>query len=377
MANIMAPTVVELPGGRIANDFAMAALEKKMMFPETSSTLQKLDASKLIYRFTEKPRPVPDENMANALPETVCTDHMISCTWDATTGWAAPELMAHGPITLMPTASVLHYGTACFEGLKVYRGIDGKLRLFRPDFNARRMLMSSLRISLPAFEPIELERLIKALVAVDCPKWLPRSRPGSFLYLRPSIVGTQAQLGVQAPSKALLLITASFSPRLDSPVGGLKLQTSPDDVVRSWIGGSGYAKVGANYGPSLLATEAARQRGYGQILWLYGPERYCTEAGTTNFFLVWRARGTSELQLITAPLDDKLILDGVTRCSVLALARERLASDLVVVERRFTIDEVMEAYHDGRLVQAFVTGTNACLPENSLPHVSRLSNIQT
>ena len=104
----------------------------------------------------------------------------------------------------MPTASVLHYATECFEGLKFYRGHDLKLRLFRPTRNTQRMLNSATRISLPAFDPDELQKLIETLVAVDGEKWLPKSRPGTFLYLRPTMIATAAALGVQKPKEALL-----------------------------------------------------------------------------------------------------------------------------------------------------------------------------
>ncbi|KAK4150978.1 hypothetical protein C8A00DRAFT_45735 [Chaetomidium leptoderma] len=322
-----------------------------------TSTLPGLDASKMtITRADPTLRAVPDEDTACAGNETICTDHMITVTWKLGSGWSAPELKPYGPLSLMPTASVLHYATECFEGLKAYRGHDGALRLFRPDLNAKRMLMSTLRISLPGFAPAEVEKLILALMAVDGPKWLPASRPGSYLYLRPAVIGTNPQLGVQAPKEALLFITASFMPRMDAPPGGMKLHTNPEDMIRAWVGGFGYAKVGANYGPSLLATNEARDRGFGQILWLYGPEGYCTEAGASNFFVVWRTK-EGALQLVTAPLDDKLILDGVTRRSVVELAKERLAGELEVVERKYTIDEVVEADKEGRLVESFAAGT--------------------
>jgi len=330
------------------------------------TTLAGLDASKLTVTLADPTaRSVPDEATACSGTETICTDHMVTATWKYTTGWSAPELKPVGPISLHPTASVLHYATECFEGLKAYRGHDGRLRLFRPDLNARRMLMSTLRISLPGFDPAELEKLILALMAVDGAKWLPPSRPGSYLYLRPAVIGTQAQLGVQAPKEALLFITASFMPRMDAPAGGMKLHTNPEDMVRAWVGGFGYAKVGANYGPSLLATNEARERGFGQILWLYGPEGYCTEAGASNFFVVWRTR-EGALQLITAPLDDKLILDGVTRRSVVELARERLQGEVEVVERKYTIDELVEADKEGRVVEAFAAGTAVCFISFSL-----------
>lgn len=119
-----------------------------------------------------------------------CTDHMITAVWRSTTGWEDPELRPYGNLSLAPTASVLHYATECFEGMKMYRGFDGKLRLFRPDANCKRMLMSSIRIALPGFDPKELEKLIIAMIAIDGPKWLPK--PGTFLYLRPTMIGSAA-----------------------------------------------------------------------------------------------------------------------------------------------------------------------------------------
>lgn len=318
--------------------------------------VQELNASNITYTFTKEPRDVPAPGVNSLDDSTICTDHMVTVAWSAKSGWGTPELKPYGPLSLMPTASVLHYATECFEGLKAYRGFDGKLRLFRPDCNAKRFLMSSVRISLPSFPPAEVEKLLLALMAVDGPKWLPRDRPGSFIYLRPTLIGTQSQLGVQAPSEALLYIISSYMPVMDSPAGGLKLHTSPDDMVRAWVGGFGYAKVGANYGPSLLATKEARARGFGQILWLYGSEGYCTEAGASNFFVLWKTK-EGKTQLITAPLDDRLILDGVTRRSVLQLARERLGDEIEIVERRYTIKEVLEASTEGRLLESFAAGT--------------------
>lgn len=336
------------------------------VLPAAAGTQQPLDASRLIYNLTSSTRPVPDEATANAAPETVATDHMAIANWSEAAGWSAPEIKPYGPLSLMPTASCLHYATECFEGLKAYRGFDGRLRLFRPDRNARRMHMSAGRISLPLFEPEELEKLMIALLAVDGPRWLPRERPGAYLYLRPTLIGTQSQLGVQTPKEAMLYIIITFMPHLDKPAGGMRLHTSPEDMVRAWVGGFGYAKVGANYGPSLMATQDARRRGYHQILWLYGKDHECTEAGASNFFVVWK-RKDGKKELITAPLDDKLILDGVTRRSVIDIARERLSHDVVVTERKYTIDEVIEAHSEGRILEAFAAGTAVRHPQPSPP----------
>ncbi|ATY58517.1 Branched-chain amino acid aminotransferase II [Cordyceps militaris] len=349
----MSPSAVK---AQDVNLTAAAVERKEAMAAEQTPAVAQLDASLLTYTYTQNPREVPDEAVANAGNETIATDHMVLANWSAAKGWSAPELKPYGPLSLMPTASCLHYATECFEGLKVFRGYDGGLRVFRPDRNCVRMNMSASRISLPTFPPAELEKLILALLEVDGPRWLPRDKPGNFLYLRPTLIGTQSQLGVQAPKEAMLYIIVTYMPRMDSPPGGMRLHTSPEDMVRAWVGGFGYAKVGANYGPSLLATADARRRGYHQILWLYGPDGECTEAGASNFFVLWK-RKDGKTELITAPLDDKLILDGVTRRSAVELARERLAGEIEVTERKYTIDELLEADAEGRILESFAAGT--------------------
>jgi len=326
--------------------------------------LAELDASKVQCTYTQTPRSVPAVGSAEMASQKVCTDHMIQARWTAEQGWDAPTLQPYGPISLAPTASCLHYATECFEGMKLYRGYDGKLRLFRPDLNCNRMLMSTNRIALPGFPPMELLKLIVKLCATDGKKWLPKDRPGQFLYIRPTMIASDPALGVERPKEALLyVILCCFAPMGDMS-GGIKLLASQDDMCRAWPGGFGYAKVGANYGPSLVAQGEARKRGYHQILWLFGEDSTVTEAGASNFFVVWRTK-QGQLQLVTANLNEKIVLDGVTRRSILELARQRLTSPpsgsqlepLEVVERKFTIFEIEDAAKEGRLVEAFAAGT--------------------
>ncbi|KAH9881269.1 hypothetical protein J1614_001766 [Plenodomus biglobosus] len=327
--------------------------------------LAELDASKVQCKYTNAPRCVPAVGSAEMASQKVCTDHMIQARWTVEQGWDAPTLQPYGPISLAPTASCLHYATECFEGMKLYRGHDGKLRLFRPDLNCNRMLMSTNRIALPGFPPKELLKLIVKLCATDGKKWLPKDRPGQFLYIRPTMIASDPALGVERPKEALLfVILCCFAPMGDMS-GGIKLLASQDDMCRAWPGGFGYAKVGANYGPSLVAQGEARKRGYHQILWLFGDDCTITEAGASNFFVVWRTRN-GVLQLVTADLNEKIVLDGVTRRSILELARERLTASstsngdleaLEVVERKFSIFEIEDAAKEGRLVEAFAAGT--------------------
>ncbi|RDW63997.1 branched-chain-amino-acid aminotransferase-2 [Coleophoma crateriformis] len=335
--------------------------------------LQDLDASKLRITQSTSLREVPEPNSEGVWGVKQCSDHMIKVIWTADHGWHAPEIVPYGPLTMMPTASCLHYATSCFEGMKVYRGFDGKLRLFRPDRNCGRLVTSSSRLALPAFDPVELEKLLKAFLGLDGPRWLPKSQPGNFLYIRPTIIGNGEELGVQVPAEVMLFVIAVPWPDLSTgqkpgappKAPGLKLLASKDDI-RAWPGGFGYTKVSANYGPAFLSHMEGRKRGYDQILWLFGKDFQVTEAGASNFFVIWKNK-EGKTELITAPLTDKIILDGVTRRSVLELAKERLSAGskdlqagiepLDVVERTFSMLEVEEAWKEGRLVEAFVAGT--------------------
>ena len=315
---------------------------------------------------------------------------MLTARWTEQHGWDAPEIRPYGPLSIMPTASVLHYATECFEGMKAYRGVDEKVRLFRPDRNARRFLQSATRIALPGFPTEEFVQLLKKFVGLEAKKWIPT--PDSFIYIRPTMIATHAALGVQRPKEALLYIIMVCFPSMDdpsskppssslplpsrtqadgttqddvlthptkptSPAKGMRLLASTHDTIRAWPGGFGNAKVGANYGPSLVAQDQARSRGYDQILWLFGEEGYVTEAGASNFFVLWMNKDSERRELITAPLEDGVILQGVTRDSVLGLVRSGVMGDVDVVERKFTMDEVVLAEKEGRLIEAFGSGT--------------------
>ena len=187
------------------------------------------------------------------------------------------------------------------------------------------------------------------------------------------MIANGAALGVQKPKEALLFIIANMMPSFDTALGtapvdsanhtarakerlGMTLLASSENTVRAWPGGFGFAKVGANYGPTLMAQDEARSRGFDQVLWLLGSECEVTEAGASNFFVVWKTRD-GQTQLVTAPLADKIILDGVTRGSIIELAAERLNGQLEIVERKYTMNEVEEAADEGRLLEAFAAGT--------------------
>lgn len=150
---------------------------------------------------------------------------------------------------------------------------------------------------------------------------------------------------------------SSESPPGQEPRSDLRLITSKNDTIRAWPGGFGYAKVGANYGPSFASHCEAQRAGFDQILWLFGQDGEVTEAGASNFFAVVKDAQTSKPVLMTAPLTGKVILDGVTRRSVLDLVKSRLNGGIEVREVKFTANDLLEAWRDGLLLEAFVSGT--------------------
>jgi branched-chain amino acid aminotransferase len=138
----MAPSAIPAtpPEGVKTAELTAAAVSQKI---ELAAHLQPLDASKLKFTKTTTPMTVPEPADPIIATSSQCTDHMVSAVWKSTTGWQAPELHPYRNLSIAPTASVLHYATECFEGMKMYRGYDGKLRLFRPDCNCKRMVSKS------------------------------------------------------------------------------------------------------------------------------------------------------------------------------------------------------------------------------------------
>ncbi|KAK1657232.1 aminotransferase [Colletotrichum godetiae] len=306
-----------------------------MSLQSQSPTPKQLDASKISLVRSSNERPIPQHGSKELWAQNMCSDHI------------APLIRPFGNLSISPAASCLNYATQCFEGMKVYRGFNGKLRLFRPDCNAKRLVSSAQRAALPSFDE----------GALMCNTgWLPKEAAGRFLYIRPSLVGTDEQ--IEATLYIIMFPWPDFS--TETPPGiirsrlGPRLCVSAGDTIRAWPGGFGYAKVGANYGTTFRAHGQALSLGFDQILWIFGPDCLITEAGASNFFAVIRNAATNRTELLKAPLTENLILDGVTKRSVLELFRSRLSDELGIVERNFTMHELIE---DGRLLETFVSGT--------------------
>ncbi|NDY42120.1 branched-chain amino acid aminotransferase [Dissulfurirhabdus thermomarina] len=284
------------------------------------------------------------------------SNHMFLMDFRADRGWINPRIVPYAPFRLDPAAMAFHYGQAIFEGLKAYRGTDGRVRLFRARANAERFNRSARRLCMPELdEEIFLEG-IRHLVRVDA-DWVPKQR-GNSLYIRPLMIATEPHLGVRPAEEYLYAVILS-------PVGAYYAEGFDpvriyvtDKYVRAAPGGVGEAKTAGNYAASLMASEEAKRLGFTQVLWLDAVERrYVEEVGTMNIFFLLGD------ELVTPPLGGT-ILPGITRDSVLRLTRDW---GLRVSERRIAVDEVFEGIRSGVLRECFGSGTAAVIsPVGSL-----------
>jgi branched-chain amino acid aminotransferase len=281
----------------------------------------------------------------------VFSDHMFLMEYDEGRGWHDPRIVPYAPFSLDPACCVLHYAQAVFDGLKAFRGVDGKIRIFRGDRHAARLNRSCEQLCIPALDPKLVEESFTALVGTDA-AWVPAKR-GTALYIRPTVIATETFLGVHPSSSYLYYVILS-------PVGAYYKEglnpvkiLATDEQVRAVPGGLGAAKTAANYAASLYAAREAERQGFTQVLWLDGRHReYLDEVGTMNIML--RIGDT----VITPPLTAGTILDGVTRNSVLQLLRDW---GIPAEERAVSIHEVVAAHEAGTLSEMWGTGTAAVI----------------
>ena len=274
---------------------------------------------------------------------TIFSDHMFVCDY-ADGAWGEPEIIPYAPIQLDPSASALHYGQAIFEGMKVYKDDHGDVWLFRPDQNIKRLNKSAERLAIPQFpEDLFLDGLHK-LINLDR-DWV-QPGVGNSLYIRPFIFASEAC--VQAsPAKEyrIMIICAPVSSYYDS--GEVRVKIA-DHFSRAPQGGTGYAKAAGNYAGQFYPTQLAIEEGYQQIIWTdAATHQFIEEAGTMNLFFYIGDK------LITAPTSDS-ILDGVTRKSVLELAKDL---GVQVETRQLSVSELVRASKDNTLKEIFGSGT--------------------
>ncbi len=232
------------------------------------------------------------------------------------------------PLAIHPFAHVLHYGSACFEGLKAHRGTDDVVRLFRPDRHAARLRRTASLLHLPIPPLALLEDMLVAATVGNLEVVPPV--PGA-LYLRPLLLGTDPNIGAAATPSADALLVVLSSPVGDYFAGGDRpLTLEVETEVPRTTPAFGEAKAGANYVLALGPTLQARaEHGADQVL--FAPGGDVQETGAANFLLMDQDR------IVTRQLDGSF-LHGVTRDSVLTLARDL---GLAVEERPVSVDEVL------------------------------------
>ena len=279
----------------------------------------------------------------------VFTDHMAMIRWSDEKGWHDAKITARGPLMLDPATAVLHYAQEIFEGMKAYRLSDGAMALFRPDANARRFQRSAQRLAMPEMpEDLFLASVCK-LVQTDR-DWFPDVEGGS-IYLRPFMFASEVFLGVKPAAEYLYLVLASPSGVYwKGGARAISIWVS-DDYTRAAPGGTGAAKCGGNYAASLTAQAQATAQGCDQVVFLDAVERrYVEELGGMNVFFIF-----DDGSISTPPISGT-ILDGITRDSTMAIAREE---GMTVREEPYSIDQWRADATSGRLREAFACGTAA------------------
>lgn len=279
------------------------------------------------------------------------SDHMFVA--DYKNGeWQNLEIKPYAPIMLSPACAALHYGQSAFEGMKAYKNEAGEIFLFRPLENALRINISGERLCMPEIPEALFMDAVKLLIEIDA-DWVP-SKEGSSLYIRPFLFASEQLLGVRpADEYKFIIFTAPVNGYYSDAVH-VKIET---EYTRACEGGVGYAKAAGNYGAALYPAKIAQDQGFKQLIWTdANTHQFIEEAGTMN---VMFQIGDS---IITPGLDLKTTLAGVTRDSVLTLAREL---GINVEERKVSVAEVIAAARNGSLKDVFGTGTAATIAQIS------------
>ena len=280
----------------------------------------------------------------------IYTDHMLLVDYTEGKGWHDARIVPYGPLSMDPATCCLHYGQLIFEGLKAYKAADGRTLIFRPEQNLKRLNASGARICIPPIDETFALEAIAQLVKLE-EGWIPDS-PGTSLYIRPFVMGTQPFLGVH-PSETytFCVILSPSGPYYKEGLSPVRIYVETG-YVRAVAGGTGQTKCAGNYAASLASQREAQAEGFAQVLWLDGVERkYIEEVGAMNIFFV------IDGQVVTPELSGT-ILSGITRKSVLELLR---GWGVPTAERRVSIQEIADAHKAGTLEEVFGTGTAAVI----------------
>ena len=299
-------------------------------------------------KITKNPNPAEKPDPSTLGFGKIFTDHMFMWSYSREEGWHNARIVPFENLSIHPASTVLHYGSEIFEGLKAYRRADGKVQLFRPIENIRRMNNSAERLCLPQLPEEDALYALEEFVRLE-QDWTP-SAEGTSLYLRPFMFGNDESLGVHAVHNAEFIIIASpVGSYYKEGINPVKIMIEDEDV-RAVRGGTGYAKCGGNYAASNRAGERAELKGYSQVLWLDGVERkYIEEIGAMN--VMFKING----EIITPKLTGS-ILPGITRKSIIEVLK---SEGYNVSERLLSLEELTGAMADGTLEEAWGCGTAA------------------
>ena len=301
------------------------------------------------YELTKTPKAKPQDETKLGFGH-IFTDHMFVMDYITGKGWHDARIVPYEDFAISPAAMCLHYGQTVFEGLKAYRTANGDIQFFRPIENFKRMNVSNDRLVIPRIDEQDCLQALHALVEVE-KDWVPHT-DGASLYIRPFIISVDPFLGVKPADHYMFFIILSPS--------GAYYETGLNPVsiyveskyVRAVRGGMGFAKTGGNYAASLIGQDEAHKQNYSQVLWLDGVEqKYIEEVGAKNIMFVIDGE-------VVTPMLQGSILPGITRKSALDVCR---AKGIPVSERRITIQEVADAYDNGKLNEVFGTGTAAVI----------------
>ncbi|WP_438862446.1 branched-chain amino acid aminotransferase [Neptunicella sp.] len=279
------------------------------------------------------------------------SDHMFSQDYAPTVGWHNAEVSPYHPLTLDPSAAVLHYSQEIFEGLKAYRNAQGNINLFRPGENFKRFNRSAKRMVMPQVDEQFHFEALKSLIELDH-AWVP-DQVGSSLYIRPTMIATSSKLGLGASANYThFIITGPAGAYFQGGFNPIPVFIA-DKYRRAVVGGVGEAKTGGNYAASLYASEEVAKLGYSQVLWLDAVEgRFIEEVGAMNICFVYDNK-----KIVTPSLSGS-ILPGITRDSILKLAP---TLGYEVSEQRLDVNQVMADIDSGKITECFGCGTAAVI----------------
>ena len=281
--------------------------------------------------------------------------------------WGKLEISSSELINMHMAATCLHYGQEAFEGLKAFRGKDGKVRIFRLEENAARLQSTCRGIMMAELPTERFKEAVLAVVKMN-ERFIPPYESGASLYIRPFVIATDPFLGVRpSDTYKFIIILSPVGAYYESGLDPVKIWIE-DDYVRAVRGGIGEAKTGGNYVASLAAQVKAHDEGYSQVLWLDGVERkYIEEVGAMNIF--FKINGT-----VVTPMLNGSILPGVTRASCIDLCKHW---GLPVEERRISVDELVEAARTGALEECWGSGTAAVIsPVGALRYENEVMQIK-